>query len=209
MPAPTKRYFNPNNPHTPVLYNGHQVIPLPALQGLLRALISHWKAPANEKIKLEELLLPTVLSFSDPRLIRRCEEDASPHYQASVAHAAAYVEHNIANILKPCHRALLQGHAQFIDDLLDPFFIKVKTTRNEANRGIILCEYLKQHQTRLLKSVACSRPHPQASSLPPDKAICAWGRCATRARLRNTILAYYHGLKSAQYVGQLLAGRTD
>lgn len=209
MPAPTKRYINPNNPPTPVLHNGHPVIPLPALQGLLRALLSQKrKVPANKKKVMEEFLLVTVLSLSDPRLIQRCEEDTSPHYQDSVTRAAAYVEHSIKSILKPCHPALLQAHAQLIDDLLKPFFVKVRTTRNEANRGMILCEHLKQCQTLLLKSVACSRPHPQASGLPSDAMIRSWGHCATQAQLRNTIIAYYHGFESAKYVSQLLAGRT-
>ena len=209
MPAPKKRYINPDSPPTPVLHNGHPVIPLPALQGLLRALLSRWKDPANKKVKLEQFLLPTVFSLCDPRLIQRCEEDASPNKLDSVARAAAYVEHGIKSILMPCHPALLQVQAQYIDDLLTPFFKKVKTVRwNEDNRGMFLCEHLKQCQTLLLKSVACSRPHPQASSLPSDEVIRSWGRCATPARLRNAILAHYHGWKSAEYVSQLLAGRT-
>lgn len=208
MPAPKKLYFNPDNPPTPLLHNGHPVIPLPSLQGLLRALLSHWKAPANKKIKMEELLLSTVLSLSDPKLIRHCEEDASLYKLDSVAAAAAYVEHGINEILRPCHPALLQGHAQLIDDLLDPFFVKVRTRRNEADKGMRLRDHLKQCQTLLLKSVVCSRSHPQASSLPPDKKIISWGG-RTPAQLRNTILAYYHGLKSAEYVSQLLAGRKN
>ena len=92
MTAPTKRYFNPNNPHTFLLHNGHPVIPLPALQGLLRALLSHWKCPANEKEKMEQFLLPTVLTLSHPKHIQICEKDESPYYEVSVAGAAAYVD---------------------------------------------------------------------------------------------------------------------
>ena len=212
MPRPPKRYLDPENSSaSPLLWNGHPVIPVPALRGLVRALLSKWNYTVVERARLEQVLFPIALSLCDTRLVKRCEDDGTPNKEDSITRTAEYIALGLVHALQPCPRTLLQTQAQGVDVLLKKsFFGKLKkSSRNPDHIKLLLQEQLPAIQDSILRSSSCksSRPHP--STLPNDETLRSWARRPAPARLRNEILAYYHGFKSPDYVAQLLAGRTS
>jgi hypothetical protein len=211
MSAPRKTYFDPKNPPIPRLDGEHLVIPFPALQGLLRALLSRWNIDDDEKKRMENQLIMAACSLADPRCLKMCEEDKDPVQEKSIQRVADHFIKTIRDPGKSCPTWLLQVQAQAIDQLLEKsIYSKLKDARNPASVSQLLREHLPPVQERVFVSSSfhCRKNKPHPCTLPPDDTLSKWGRISQPSRLRNTIIAYYHG-QSPDYLKQVLAGRTD
>lgn len=211
MPRPKKRYLSTYDPAIGRLHEGYGqfAIPSPALQGFVRALLSQWSVTDAEKDRLEQLLHPIACSLSDSRLVKLSEEDSSPQKKVTVAKTAAHIVEAIERVSRPCPTEILQVQAQGVDELLKRHVLsKIKQNRNTAHIVLVLSEQLPTIQTAILRSSPCKNSKPHPSSLPDNETLRLWARNPQPAKLRNTILAYYHGITNRNYLAQLLAGRT-
>lgn len=206
MSAPKKQYVDRDNPPAPRMVGVHFVMPVAALQALVRLILNRENLTEETRRKLETPLFHSIIGFSDPSFLKLCEEDQSLDQVNSTLSAVSTVEEILEGLLRPCPIESLRVQAQGLDLILEAFPFRAG---NASHAILWLRDHFPDIQLRVSQSSICNSDRIHPTTIPDDQTLTAWAGITAPRDLRNTILAYLHGLSRPSYMAQLLTGRAD